>query len=87
MKKLVTQNVQIGNADRWLWPSCFAPELKAISCPKPNRKHLAPPNSNNLTATHSPHRFASIPSGGFVSTGFFPTSSQFVLSAVPLLSW
>lgn len=32
------------------------------------------------------HFFASIPSGGSVSTGPLPTSAQFVLNAVPLLS-
>lgn len=37
-------------------------------------------------SVHVPHGFASIPSGGDVSTGPLPTSVQFVLSAVPLLS-
>lgn len=40
-----------------------------------------------LTLIQSFHFFATIPSGGLVSTGPFPTSDQFVLRLVPLLSW
>lgn len=50
------------------------------------QKHL----STLLTQCQMPdlcyHGFASIPSGGCVSTFPFPTSDQLVLNAVPLLS-
>jgi hypothetical protein len=36
---------------------------------------------------HCSHFLASLPDGGLTGTGAFLTSSQFVLSAVPPLSW
>lgn len=46
-------------------------------------RHFLPAEAS---APQAPHFFASMPSGGVVSTFALPTSSQFVLSAVPLLS-
>lgn len=53
-----------------LAPCCRAPQLK----------------QSRKDDIHYDHFFAVMPSGGLVSTGPLLTSSQFVLSAVPLLS-
>lgn len=52
----------------------------------PDNPPKTSPQISTKTPLYFPHVFASIPSGGSVSTFFLLTSSQFVLRAVPLLS-
>lgn len=58
---------------------------------QPSSPIVISPNHTNTpffaTLYYVSQLFATIPSGGLVSTFPFPTSTQFVLSAVPLLSW
>lgn len=75
---------------------CHLPNRDAISILMRRSIHLAEtyltkalPLTIDIATTgiYSPHFLATRPSGGCVSTGPFLTSAQFVLSAVPLLSW